>query len=55
MHSYMVYQIALAYISAGFSFSHHVIYIFYAVEVHVIITEGIAGFGSDLSYSSTST
>ena len=47
MHSYMVYQIALAYISAGFSFSHHVIYIFYAVEVHAIITEGIVGF--DLS------
>ena len=55
MHSYMVYQIALAYISAGFSFSHHVIYIFYAVEVHVIITEGIVGFDSDISYSSTHT
>ena len=51
----MVYQIALAYISAGFSFSHHVIYIFYAVEVHAIITEGIVGFDSDISYSSTHT
>jgi len=47
MYSCLVYLIVLAYISAGFSLSHHIIYFFYAVEVHAIITEGIVGF--DLS------
>ena len=43
MYSCLVYQIVLAYSSAGFSLSHHIIYFFYAVEVHAIITEGIVG------------
>lgn len=59
MPSCMVYQIALKYIWAGFSFSLHMSFLsfffFFAVEVHVIITEGIVGFDSDLSYSSTHT
>ena len=43
MYSCLVYLIVLAYISTGFSLSHHIIYFFYAVEVHAIITEGIVG------------
>ena len=55
MYSCLVYLIVLAYISTGFSLSHHIIYFFDALEVHAIITEGIVGFDSDISYSSTHT